>query len=170
MCVSLYNNNNIFGYTQTFRKRGTCESRTTSFHTHTSQSGTEAARRGLETYHESWLKYILGPHEFLVHQSVTHPDSRIHGQETETQRIWTWRRRSLAPPPLSKGPSKSPAKSTISGTTAAPAYPQMGHLCLHVFYTPNRPFSLLQGAVKTLLQLPGTVWLEQLVHGTGIKR
>ena len=49
-------------------------------------------------------------------------------------------RRAPAPPPSSKGPSKSPAKSTISETTAAPASSQVGYLRRHVFYTESTIF------------------------------
>ena len=110
-----------------FAKRGICANRGQQpFHPHTCRSATEEAGRGPETYREARFEYILGPHEFLVYQSVTYPDSYIHGQVTETRRIWTWRRRALsifsrdylrwteespAPPQSSKEPSKAPAES-----------------------------------------------------------
>ena len=164
MCVSLCNNNNNFGYTQTFRKRGTRGQQ--PFHPHTRRSATEEAGRGLETYHESWLKYILGPHEFLVHQSVTHPDSRI---ETETQRSWTWRRRSLSifsrnylrwteePSRLHRHRRDRRKVQPSPPYRGQPLHQHIHRWVIYVcmYFTPNRPFSLLQGAVKHFFSFRG---------------
>ena len=103
--------------------------------------------------------------------SVTRPDSRIHGQVTETQKSWTWRRR--APSIFSRNylrwTEESPClhrhRKDRRNVQPSPPYrrqalhqhPYRWTIYLSMYFTPNRLFSLLQGAVKTLLQLPGTV-------------
>ena len=164
ICVSLYNNNNKFGYTQTFRKRGTSANHGQQpFYPHTYRLATEEAGRVLETYHKTRFEDILGPHKFLVHQSC---DSRIHGQVPETQKIRTSRRRALSifwrnylrwteePPRLHchRRDRRNVQQSPPHRRKALHQHPHRWVIYVCMYSAPNRPFSLLQGAGKTLLQ------------------
>ena len=124
--------------------------------------------RRLKKPEESW-KPIMNvglSMSLALMSSVTYPDSRIHGQVTETQRIWTWRRTALSifsrnylrwteELPCLHCHRRDRRKLQPSPPYRRQALHQHPHrwvIYVCMYSAPNRLFSLLQGAVKTLLQ------------------